>query len=197
MLLRELAVAALRLCSRALAAKVNASARPVAHMAHGSAGSIEKLALLARNDRILAAFAVQALCALARATSSMGRWRCRTQGTRLTGRLLPVAVQRLPVVADTGEHGAAGGVQNEGPYGHGIPGLGPARGADVESGSRSTHCTTKTSQSGAITGTLVAVHDELGVVGDALVAQVAAPVSVAGRLARDADQAVPLPAVER
>ncbi len=139
MLLSKLAVVALRFCSRALDAQEHSSARAVAHMAHGSAGSIEKLALLARNERVLAAFAVQALRAFARTAGSMGRWRWRTQGTGLTGRLLPVAVQRLPVVADTGEHGAAGGVQNEGPYGHGIPGLGPARGADVESGGRSTY----------------------------------------------------------
>ena len=199
MLLRELAVAALRFCSRALAAKVHASARAVANMAHGAAGSIDKPARLAGNDRVLAAFAVQALRALARAAVSKGKWRFATrrkmEGIRLTACLLPVAVQRLPVVADTGEHGAAGSVENEGPHGHGIPGLGPARGADVESGGRST--ATITSRSGAVTGTLVTVHDELGVVGDALVTQVAAPVNVAGRLARDADQAVPLSAVER
>ena len=196
MLLRELAVAARRFCSRALAAKVHASAGAVAHMAHGATGSIEKPALLAGNERVLAAFAVQALRALARAARGLcGRRRQPTHGmgkagSRLTGRLLPVAVQRLPVVADPREHGAAGGVENEGPHGHGIPGLGPARGADVEP-------VGYTSSDGAVTGTLVAVHDVLGVVGDGLVAQVAAPVSVAGRLARDADQAVPLPAVER
>ena len=66
MLLRELAVAARRFCSRALAAKVHASAGAVAHMAHGATGSIEKPALLAGNERVLAAFAVQALRALAR-----------------------------------------------------------------------------------------------------------------------------------
>jgi hypothetical protein len=195
MLLRKLAVAARRFCSRALAAKVHASAGAVAHMAHGATGSIEKPALLAGNERVLAAFAVQALRALARAARGLcGGLRQPTHPSkaesRLTGRLIPVAVQRLPVVADPREHGAAGGVENEGPHGHGIPGLGPARGADVEP-------VGYTSSDGAVTGTLVAVHDVLGVVGDGLVAQVAAPVSVAGRLARDADQAVPLPAVER
>ena len=74
MLLRELAVAARRFCSRALAAKVHASAGAVAHMAHGATGSIEKPALLAGNERVLAAFAVQALRALARAAVSKGKW---------------------------------------------------------------------------------------------------------------------------
>ena len=85
-------------------------------MADSAAGSVEELAFHARNERVLTALAVQALFALA--------WAARTQGRRtssnwhtaensLEGRLLPVAVQCLPVVADAGEHGAAGRVQNE------------------------------------------------------------------------------------
>ena len=102
---------------------------------------------------------------------------------------MPVAVQRLPVVAEAREHGAGGGIENEGPYGHCISGLGPACGAYVEA----VH---GAGGDGAVRGALVAVHDVLGVVRHSLLAQVAEPVGIASRLARDADQAVPLPAVE-
>jgi len=166
-------------------------------MADNAAGSIEELAFHARNKRVLTALAVQALFALAWAASTKSRrassncnWRTAGWGNRLERRLLPVAVQCLPVVADAREHGATGRVQNEGPYGHSIAGLGPACGAYVEAGGGS-------SSDGTLGSALVAVHDELGVVRDGLVAQVAAPIRVAGRLAGDADQTMPLPAVER
>ena len=103
--------------------------------------------------------------------------------------MLPVAVQRLPVVADAGEHWAGGGVENEGPYGHGVPGFAPASGAHVKAAGG-------TGSNGAVRRALVAVHDVLGVVRHSLLAQVAEPVGIASGLARDADQAVPLPAVE-
>jgi hypothetical protein len=121
--LRELAVAARRSRSRALAAKIHSGMVTEAHMDHDSAGSIEQLAFCACNNRVLATFAVQALSTPAWATGGMHGWRV-TKGVeagRLARRLLPVAVQRLPVVADTGEHRAAGRVLNEGPYGHCIP----------------------------------------------------------------------------
>ena len=103
--------------------------------------------------------------------------------------MLPVAVQRLPVVADTGEHGAANGVLNERPYRHGIPCFSPACGTNVEAVGH-------TGRDGAVTCALVAVHDVLGVVRDKLVAQVAAPGGVAGRFAGDANQTMSLPAVD-
>ena len=164
-------------------------------MADSAAGSVEELAFHARNKRVLTALAVQALFALAWAARTQGRrksknWRTAERGNSLEGCLLPVAVQCLPVVADAGEHGAAGRVQNEGPYGHSVAGLGPACGAYVEAVGGS-------SSDGAVGSALVAVHDELGVVRDGLVAQVAAPIRVAGRFAGDADQTMPLPAVER
>jgi hypothetical protein len=71
--LRELAVGALRLPSRALAAKVHSSAVTVAHMAYGAAASIEEPAFHARNQRVLATFAVQALRTLAWAAGGTGR----------------------------------------------------------------------------------------------------------------------------
>jgi len=101
-------------------------------MAYGAAASIEEPAFHARNQRVLATFAVQALRTLARSARGTGRWRrppakgVEVAGSGLTGRLLSVAVQRLPVVADTGEHGADGRVLKEGPYGNGISGLSPA-----------------------------------------------------------------------
>jgi hypothetical protein len=122
--LRELAVAARRSRSRALAAKIRSGMVAEAHMDHDSASSIEQLAFCACNKCVLATFAVQTLSTPARAAGGMHWWRRATkvvEAGRLAGRLLPVAVQSLPVVADTGEHRAAGSVLNERPDGHCIP----------------------------------------------------------------------------
>ena len=195
-LLRELAVGALLPPSLTLATEVHAGAGAVAHVSHSAAASIEQPAFHAGHERVLAALAVQALRALARAAGGerKGAGGGRTAqgvvgGRRETGCVLPVAVQRLPVVADAGEHWAGGGVENEGPYGHGVPGFAPACGAHVKA-------TGGTGSDGAVRRALVAVHDVLGVVRHSLLAQVAEPVVIASGLARDADKAVSLPAVE-
>ena len=66
-LLRELAVGALLPPSLTLATEVHAGACTVAHVSHSAAASIEQPAFHAGHERVLAALAVQALRALARA----------------------------------------------------------------------------------------------------------------------------------
>ena len=66
-------------------------------MVHCAAGSIEELAFCARNERVLATFAVQALRALAWATGGVGGRRLPPKAevfhvVRFARRLLPVAV---------------------------------------------------------------------------------------------------------
>ena len=165
-------------------------------MLHDTASSIGHFAPINCNQRVLAAFAVHALRSLARAAGRLDVGRGLTEAetgcsTRrpAEGRLQPVAVQRLPILADAGEHGTSRRVQNEGPHVQEVSGLADAGGADVEAAGDA-------GRDGAVRGALVAVHDEPRVVRDGLLAQVAAPVGVARGLARDADQAVPLPAVE-
>jgi len=107
----------------------------------------------------------------------------------LEGCLLPVAVQCLPIIAEAGEHGESRLVCHEGPNGNHVSGLLAAIGTDVEPIGSS-------GRNGSISAALVAVHDKLGALRYGLLAQVADPISVARRFARDADQTVPLSAIE-